>query len=93
MRRRGFIAVFGGAALAWPLTARAAAGNAGHRIPSKASLDNSTSLVTAFRQGLGGCGPLRAEVTAGCGRCPHWVNKNPAWQAMKRASEVVDWSR
>ena len=51
IRRREFIALFGGAA-AWPLAARAAAGDACNWFLRSTSPDGTEHLLAAFRQGL-----------------------------------------
>ncbi len=62
MRRRGFIALAGGAAVAWPLPARAqqkampVIGYLGTRSPGDVA-----SLVAAFRQGLGDTGYVEGQ--------------------------------
>jgi putative ABC transport system substrate-binding protein len=62
MRRREFIACFGGAAVAWPLAARAqqAAMPVVGFVRSE-SLADATNLVTAFRQGLKEAGFVEAQ--------------------------------
>ena len=53
MKRREFIALLGGAVVAWPFAARCAAGrDAGGRISQDHEQDDSAYLVAAFRQGL-----------------------------------------
>ena len=54
MKRREFITLLGGAAMAWPLCgARTAAGDAGDRVPQQPSPNEAASVVAAFHRGLG----------------------------------------
>ena len=64
MRRREFITLMGGAAVAWPLArARAAAGDAGDRVPPQHVAD-AAHVVTAFRQGLKDAGFVEGQNVA-----------------------------
>ncbi len=58
MRRRDTFIALGGAAIGWPLTARAAQSAATVGFVSSRSPGKSASLVTAFRQGLSESGYL-----------------------------------
>src|SRR5215813_12406350 len=62
MRRRDFIKIIGGAVAAWPLAARAQRRTAPViGVLSSRSRDESSSLVTAFRQGLNQTGYIKNQ--------------------------------
>ena len=61
MRRRHFIAVFGGAALAWPFAARAAGGPARIALLGSGAADTSAAFVDAFKEGLRGNGLIESR--------------------------------
>jgi putative ABC transport system substrate-binding protein len=62
VKRRDFIALVGGAA-AWPLAARAAAGNAGDWVPQH-PIPRYADRLRAFRQGLKDTGYIEGESLA-----------------------------
>ena len=60
--RREFITLLGGAAVAWPLAARAQHGDAGDRVSSPHSRPRASSnLLRGFRQGLKEAGFVEGE--------------------------------
>ena len=61
--RRQFITLLGGAA-AWPLTARAAAGDANDRVLSKRVARRLCILLTTFRNGLKEAGYIEGRNVA-----------------------------
>jgi ABC-type uncharacterized transport system substrate-binding protein len=64
MRRREFIALLGGAAAAWPLSARAQQQMPVVGFLRSSALSESTHLVTAFRQGLKQAGFIEGQNVA-----------------------------
>jgi putative ABC transport system substrate-binding protein len=84
MKRREFITLLGGAAVTWPQRARA------QQLPvvgfiSSAGSDESTHLIAAFRQGLGGQGYIEGRnVTIQF----HWAN-GALDQLPRLAAELV----
>jgi putative tryptophan/tyrosine transport system substrate-binding protein len=61
MRRRHFIAVFGGAALARPFAARATGGPARIALLGSGAADTSAAFVDAFKEGLRGNGLIESR--------------------------------